>query len=356
MTIALVTGSAGLVGAEASAFFSLQGMGVVGIDNDMRAQYFGDSSSNRSNLERLQAELPRYTHHSFDVRERNRLESIFKRHGSEVSLILHAAAQPSHDWAADHPEVDFSVNAVGTLNLLELARTYCPDAVFIFVSTNKVYGDSPNRLPVVEQESRWEVDPDHSYSAHGIDETMSIDASMHSLFGVSKTAADLLVQEYGRYFGMRTACFRAGCITGPHHAGAKLHGFLAYLVQCAVERRPYTVYGYKGKQVRDNIHSSDLVRAFWSFYCSPRSAEVYNIGGGRRSSCSVREAITFCEEATSRQFDVEFSEQNRRGDHIWWISDTRKFQSHYPDWSQQYGTEQLLREMVDSARERQVSR
>ncbi|MEC7986526.1 MAG: NAD-dependent epimerase/dehydratase family protein [Myxococcota bacterium] len=347
MSVALVTGSAGLVGSDAVRYFAQQGMDVVGIDNDMRAYFFGEASSTAWNRDLLSKEVASYTHHNIDIRDSEPLRTVFERYGSDISLILHTAAQPSHDWAAKEPMTDFSVNAVGTLNLLELTRKYCPKSVFIFVSTNKVYGDRPNTLPLLEHETRWEISQEHPYFRNGIDEEMSIDNSMHSLFGASKAAADLLVQEYGRYFDMKTACFRGGCLTGPQHSGAQLHGFLAYLVKCAIMGTPYTVFGYKGKQVRDNIHSRDLTRAFWSFYQEPRVAEIYNIGGGRFSNCSMLEAIRKCEVLTQKPFSYRLSEQNRMGDHIWWISDTSKFQSHYPDWQQKYDIDALLEEMVD---------
>ena len=244
-----------------------------------------------------------------------------------ITAVIHTAAQPSHDWAASDPQTDFTVNANGTLNLLEATRRHCPDAAFIFTSTNKVYGDAPNRLPLVEQELRWEISPEHPFAAHGIDESMSVDSCLHSLFGASKLAADVVVQEYGRYFGMRTACFRGGCLTGPGHSGTKLHGFLAYLAKCAVTGAPYTVLGYKGKQVRDNIHSYDLVNAFWHFIQAPRAGAVYNIGGGRHSNCSMLEAIAACERLSGKPMNWSYSEQNRTGDHIWWISDVRRFQA-----------------------------
>ncbi len=271
---------------------------------------------------------------------------MFSQYGKDISVIIHTAAQPSHDWAAREPFTDFSVNANGTLNLLESARQFSPDTVFIFTSTNKVYGDRPNQLPLIEQEKRWECDPKHSYAAHGIDETMSIDSTLHSLFGASKVAADILVQEYGGYFGLKTACFRGGCLTGPSHSGAQLHGFLAYLAQCAVTGAPYTVFGYKGKQVRDNIHAYDLITAFWSFYQAPRTGEVYNMGGGRFSNCSMLEAIGMCEKLTDKPMKWSYEETNRKGDHIWWISDTRKFESHYPDWKRRYDIQGILQEIV----------
>jgi CDP-paratose 2-epimerase len=264
---------------------------------------------------------------------------------------VHTAAQPSHDWAARSPMVDFTVNAQGTLVLLEATRQFAPEATFIFVSTNKVYGDTPNYLPLIELDTRWEIDPSHEY-AGGIPETMSIDHTMHSLFGASKVAADVLVQEYGRYFGMRTASFRGGCLTGPNHSGTQLHGFLAYLMKCAVTGTPYTVFGYKRKQVRDNIHSNDLIRAFDEFFKNPQSGEVYNMGGGRYSNCSMVEAITLCEQISGNQLDWNYVEQNRQGDHIWWISDLSRFQKHYPSWRQKYDVPAILREIYEMNVER----
>lgn len=332
MSVAIVTGSAGLIGAEAARFVAEQGLDVVGIDNDMRRRFFGDGASTRWQRSVLERSLKNYSHAETDIRDREAMEALFKRQGAAIKLVIHTAAQPSHDWAAKDPHMDFTVNANGTLTLLECVRQHCPDAVFIFCSTNKVYGDAPNRLPLVEKETRWELPATHPWGAHGIDETMSIDSALHSLFGVSKAAADLMVQEYGRYFGIKTACFRGGCLTGPGHSGAALHGFLAYLVQCAVTGHPYSVLGYKGKQVRDNIHSYDLVTAFWSFFQAPRPGEVYNMGGSRFANCSILEAIKIAEELTGRPMKWSYSEQNRIGDHIWWISDVRKFQNHYPNW------------------------
>jgi CDP-paratose 2-epimerase len=262
-------------------------------------------------------------------------------------MVLHAAAQPSHDWAAGDPETDFSVNAVGTLNLLEACRQHCPEAVFIFTSTNKVYGDTPNRLPLQEQEQRYELPKDHQWH-RGIDESMSIDQTKHSLFGVSKAAADLLVQEYGRYFDLKTAVFRGGCLTGPAHSGTRLHGFLSYLMRCAITGNKYYIYGYKGKQVRDNIHSEDLVNAFDAFFRAPRVAEVYNIGGGRFANVSMLEAIDLCEQISGRKMNVEYSPENRIGDHIWWISDVGKFSSHYPTWQYKYSIQITLTEIYDT--------
>nr|MCU0354622.1 NAD-dependent epimerase/dehydratase family protein [Cytophagales bacterium] len=263
-----------------------------------------------------------------------------------IKLVVHTAAQPSHDWAVKDPFADFSVNANGTLNLLDATRHHCPEAVFIFTSTNKVYGDTPNRLPLVEQEMRWEIDPAHTYHT-GIREDMSIDQTLHSLFGASKVAADVLVQEYGRYFGMYTGCFRGGCLTGPNHSGTQLHGFLAYLMKCTVSGTPYTVYGYKGKQVRDNIHSADLTAAFYEFFKAPRSGEVYNIGGGRFSNCSMLEGIALCEKIAGQPLTWKYADQNRIGDHIWWVSDCSKFANHYPGWEQRYNVEGILTEIYE---------
>ena len=280
MGVAIITGSSGLVGSEAVKYFSSLGMDVVGIDNGMRERFFGEAASTRWMTDRLKKEVAGFRHYDADIRDAERIERVFAEYGSEIELVLHAAAQPSHDWAATDPVTDFTVNANGTSVMLEATRKHSPDAVFIYMSTNKVYGDRPNSLPLVEQETRWEIDPAHAY-AGGIPETMSIDATLHSLFGASKAAADILVQEYGRYFGMKTACFRGGCLTGPNHSGTQLHGFLAYLMKCAVTGTPYSIFGYKKKQVRDNIHSADLVRAFHAFFQNPRAGEVYNIGGGR---------------------------------------------------------------------------
>ena len=347
MSVAVITGSAGLIGSEAAAMCARLGMYVVGIDNDMRRVFFGDAASTSWNRERLERELGRrYTHAPIDIRDRDAVNLLFERYGAAVSVVIHTAAQPSHDWAARAPLVDFSVNALGTLHMLEATRRWAPEAVFIFTSTNKVYGDSPNRLPLVERETRWEIDPAHPW-ARGIPEEMSIDQSLHSLFGASKVAADVLVQEYGRYFGMRTACFRGGCLTGPRHSGTQLHGFLAYLMRCAMTGEPYTVHGYRGKQVRDNIHSADLVAAFQEFIAAPRVGEVYNMGGSRFSNCSMLEAISICETITGMPLDWSYSEQSRTGDHIWWISDVSRFSAHYPSWSLRYDVPAILREIHD---------
>ena len=352
MAVAVITGSAGLIGAEAARFFAGKGLDIVGIDNDMRRVFFGDEASTMWSRRRLEAELTEYRHLDIDIRDQGKIFELFKQYRSNIKVVIHAAAQPSHDWAAKAPFVDFSINATGTLNLLEATRQYCLEAPFVFTSTNKVYGDTPNRLPLVEQSTRWELRENHPYSRHGIDESMSLDQTMHSLFGASKVAADVLVQEYGRYFGMNTVCFRAGCLTGPGHSGTQLHGFLAYLVKCAATETPYIVFGYAGKQVRDNIHSFDLVNAFWHFFEAPRSGEVYNIGGGRYCNCSMLEAISKCQRLTGREMQWSYNDTNRAGDHIWWISDIRRFQAHYPRWSMCYDLDAILAEIFGAVGDR----
>jgi CDP-paratose 2-epimerase len=352
MSVVVVTGAAGLIGSETVQFFCDLGFEVVGIDNNLRRTFFGEDASTDWNRDLLLRRFPHaYRHLDVDIRDQPEIDRLFRRYGNSIELIVHAAAQPSHDWAAREPLTDFTVNANGTLILLEAARQACPEAVFIFTSTNKVYGDTPNVLPLIEHETRWEIDPTHPY-AEGIDETMSIDASTHSLFGASKVAADVLVQEYGRYFAMRTACFRGGCLTGPNHSGTVLHGFLSYLMKCVCTGQPYTVYGYKGKQVRDNIHSADLVAAFYQVYAAPRAAEVYNMGGSRYCNCSMLEAIALCQEIAGRELRWTYTETNRTGDHVWYISDTRKFRSHYPEWRQRYDLRGLLEDIYAKNAER----
>lgn len=342
MNIALITGSAGLIGSESVAFFQDKFDRIIGIDNDQRAYFFGEGASTKWNRNRLEETVPNYKHYSLDIRNTDDLETVFSEYGNDIKLIVHTAAQPSHDWAAKEPFTDFTVNANGTLNLLEMTRQHCPEAVFIFTSTNKVYGDNPNYLPLVELETRFEIDESHPYYANGIDEHMSIDHTKHSLFGASKVAADVLVQEYGRYFGMKTGTFRGGCLTGPNHSGAALHGFLSYLMKCAVTGDHYTIFGYKGKQVRDNIHSWDLVNMFWHFYQKPIAGAVYNAGGGRHSNCSMQEAIAQCEEITGNKMNYTYSEENRIGDHIWWISDVSQFKRDFPEWNWNYGIQDIL--------------
>ncbi len=346
MKIAIVTGSAGLIGSESTKALHAEGFTVIGIDNDMRAYFFGTEASTKGNNSLLE-QLPNYVSRPVDIRDWNATENIFKEFGTDIRLVVHTAAQPSHDWAAREPLTDFGVNATGTLHVLEATRLHCPDAVFIFTSTNKVYGDTPNHLPLIELEERWEIEESHPFHI-GIDETMSIDHTKHSIFGASKVAADIMVQEYGRYFGMKTAVFRGGCLTGPAHAGTELHGFLAYLMKCIVEKRPYRIFGYKGKQVRDNIHSNDLVNAFLAFYESPRSGEVYNIGGSRHSNCSMLEAIRIGESLSGNKLDFTYLDDNRIGDHIWYISDVSRFRSHYPDWDYRYSIDDILREIFEA--------
>lgn len=351
MSLAIITGSAGLVGSEAASYYASLGWDVIGIDNDMRSHFFGPDASTRWIRDRLQREHSSYIHRDIDIRSVDDVFGVFRRAGDEIDLIIHAAAQPSHDWAASDPFTDLSVNTNGTSVLLEATRKYCPEAVFIYMSTNKVYGDTPNYLPLMEEETRWEIAPSHSYLA-GIPETMPVDHTLHSLFGVSKLAADMLVQEYGKYFGMKTACFRGGCLTGPNHSGAQLHGFLSYLMKCVAGGEHYTVFGYKGKQVRDNIHSADLVRAFDQFYRAPRSGEVYNMGGGRFSNCSMLEAIAMCEEIVGQELRWEYVDTPRKGDHQWWISDCSRFRSHFPHWEQRYDVHRILEEIYEATLER----
>lgn len=348
MPTVIVTGAHGLVGSESIARFCEKGFDVVGIDNDMRATFFGSEASTRWQGERLRGAYPKYRSVSADIRDNSTIDRIFSEYSSSIDLVIHTAAQPSHDWAAREPLTDFTVNANGTLNLLESTRLHAPKATFIFTSTNKVYGDRPNELPLIETDSRWEIDPSHAYQA-GIPEDMSLDQTTHSVFGASKVAADVMVQEYGRYFGMKTGIFRGGCLTGPAHSGTELHGFLAYLVKCAVNGTAYQVYGYKGKQVRDNIHSHDLINAFWHFYKNPRPGEVYNMGGGRHSNCSMLEAIALCETIGGHGLKWTYSEQNRKGDHIWWISDVGKFRSHYPAWEYHFTLRNTIEQLFESS-------
>lgn len=348
MNIALITGSTGLIGSESVAFMADKFDLVIGIDNNLRAYFFGKDGSTDWNKDRLTNEFQNYKHYVADIRNVDELKPIFEKYSTDIKLIIHAAAQPSHDWAAREPFTDFTVNANGTLNLLEMTRLNCPEAVFIFTSTNKVYGDNPNYLPLIELETRWEIDTEHPYYKNGIDEQMSIDHTKHSLFGASKVAADVLVQEYGRYFGMKTGVFRGGCLTGPNHSGAQLHGFLSYLMKCAITGTSYTIFGYKGKQVRDNIHSYDLVNMFWHYYQNPKTGEVYNAGGGRHANCSMLEAIKLCEELSGNTMNYTYSEDNRIGDHIWYISDLSKFKAHYPSWNWTYDLKQTMSQIHDS--------
>jgi CDP-paratose 2-epimerase len=352
MALAIVTGAAGLVGSQAVRQLADRGLAVVGIDNDLRRHFFGDEASTAWNRVQLERTVPHYRHYAVDIRDQDSIDKIFSDHARDIELVIHTAAQPSHDWAAREPMTDFSVNATGTLVLLEATRHHCPDATFIFTSTNKVYGDNPNKLPLVELDTRWEIDPAHPYHVEGIAENMSIDQCKHSLFGASKVAADVMVQEYGRYHGMPTGVFRGGCLTGGAHSGTELHGFLSYLMRCCVDGREYTVHGYEGKQVRDNIHAADLVNMFWHFHQSPRPGEVYNAGGSRHSNCSMREAIALCEEICGRRLRWRYQDTNRIGDHIWYISDVSKFRAHYPAWTFQYDLTAILVEIHEQWHQR----
>ncbi|UVK39777.1 NAD-dependent epimerase/dehydratase family protein [Mesorhizobium sp. AR10] len=354
MSVALVTGSGGLVGSESVEYLLEKGLDVVGIDNDMRSYFFGEEASTKWRVAELEKRHKRYRHQSIDIRDFEALEKLFSEIGQDLVVVIHAAAQPSHDWAVKEPFTDFGVNAVGTLNMLEATRRHAAQAAFIFMSTNKVYGDTPNFLPLVERETRWEIDESHQYFARGIDESMSIDQCTHSLFGASKVSADVLVQEYGRYFQMNTACFRGGCLTGGGHSGSQLHGFLAYLMKCTVTGAPYTVFGYKGKQVRDNLHAHDLVNALWQFASDPKPARVYNIGGGRFANCSMMEAIEICQRISANRLNYVSSDHNRVGDHIWWISDISAFQADYPNYRLQYDIEATLQDIHDAGKPRWI--
>lgn len=352
MNIALITGSSGLIGGESVEFFASKFDLIIGIDNNLRLYFFGEDGSTIWNKNRLEEKFDNFQSNDIDIRDYTSLEKVFSEYGNDIKLIVHTAAQPSHDWAAKEPITDFEVNANGTLNMLELTRLHCNDAVFIFTSTNKVYGDTPNNLPLIELEKRWEIDQSHPYYNFGIDEQMSIDNTKHSVFGASKVAADVMAQEYGKYFGMKIGIFRGGCLTGPNHSGAQLHGFLAYLMKCAITKNQYTIFGYKGKQVRDNIHSYDLVNMFWHFYQNPRQGEVYNAGGGRFANCSMLEAIDCCEKITGNKMNYSYAETNRIGDHIWYISDVNKFKNHYPEWNWKFDLQTTLIEMHDKMNER----
>jgi CDP-paratose 2-epimerase len=349
--IAIITGSGGLIGSESVRYFVEQGFDVIGVENDMRARFFGEEASTRHVSDALTDELAGFRHEELDIRDREGVEALFARHAREIELVVHTAAQPSHDWAARDPHTDFTVNANGTLNLLQATREHCPDATFVFTSTNKVYGDRPNVLPLEEHETRLELPEDHPWYG-GVDLEMPIDTCTHSLFGVSKAAADLMVQEYGRYFDMPTVCFRGGCLTGPQHAGAQLHGFLAYLMRCTVTGEPYTIFGYGGKQVRDNIHCRDVVAAFHAFHKAPKAAAVYNLGGGRKSNVSMLEAIAKCEEISGRTLNWTLSDEARIGDHRWWVSDLAAFEADYPDWQLTAGIDDVLQDIYQHNAER----
>ena len=347
MSIVLVTGSCGLVGSESVKFFSSKGFDVIGIDNNSRLNFFGkdgDTTWVKKNLIKL---YKNYIHKNIDIRNYSELEKIFKKNKNSIKLIIHSAAQPSHDWAKNEPFIDFNINALGTLNLLSLTKKYSYNSPFIFLSTNKVYGDNPNLLPLKELNLRWEISKNHKYFK-GINESMSLDNCVHSFFGASKSYADLIVQEYGKNDGLKTVCFRAGCITGPNHSGARLHGFLSYLVKSSIKKKNYTIFGYKGKQVRDNIHSTDLIQCFWNYFKKPKAGEIYNIGGGRKSNCSVIEALKYVESLKKIKIKKIYSKNNRVGDHVWYISDTSKFKKDYPGWKQKYDTKKIIEELVYS--------
>lgn len=347
MSIVIITGSCGLVGAESAKFFCNKGFDVIGIDNNYRKLFFGRDGDTNWIKKNLIKKYKNYSHFNKNIENYTSIEKIFKKYKKSIKLIIHSAAQPSHDLAKIIPMQDFKTNALSTINLLELTKKYSPDSPFIFMSTNKVYGDNPNKLPISENKTRWILNKKNKFYK-GIDESMSIDNCTHSLFGVSKAYADLAVQEYGKNIGLKTVCFRAGCITGPMHSGAKLHGFLSYLVKSSLIKKKYTIIGYKGKQVRDNIHSSDLIQCFWNFYKKPRIGEIYNIGGGEKSNCSVLEALNLVEEIKKININTKYVKQHRVGDHIWYISDTKKFKKHYPKWKQNYSNYNIIEELIDS--------
>lgn len=346
MSVVVITGSAGLIGSEAAEFYAALNYRVIGIDNDMRKDFFGIEGTTRWIREQLEKNLgTNYVHYDTDIRDRHALSQIFSKYSSDIDLIIHTAAQPSHDWAAREPFTDFDINAGGTLNMLEMMRLHCPEAVFIFTSTNKVYGNRPNDLPFKERESRWELDVEH-LNYNGIPETFNVDQCLHSLFGASKLAADILVQEYGRYFDLKTVCFRGGVLSGAKQSGVQLHGFLNYLIKCVMTNRSYTIFGYKGKQVRDIIHSSDVIHAFHTFFQNPkRGGEVYNLGGGRDSNISIMEAIDLAQQMTGHKLNITYNDQPRTGDHIWYITDMAKFREHYPSWRIQAPVTQIMEQI-----------
>ena len=357
MRYVLVTGSAGLIGSQSVQFFTEKGYGVIGIDNDMRSYFFGEKASTKKSLNNLVKNYKNYIHYDVDIRDYKSLDEIFKKYSDSIDIIIHTAAQPSHDWASKEPLTDFTINANGTLNLLELTRIHTPKSTFIFTSTNKVYGDTPNYLKLKELDTRWEIDIDYynnnsfnvGVSQDGsINERLSIDDTKHSIFGASKTSADIMCQEYGKYFGLNVGIFRGGCLTGPNHAGTELHGFLSYLVKCIIENKPYTIFGYKGKQVRDNIHSWDLVNMFWHFHLNPKKGVVYNAGGGRNNSISIIESISLINKINKSNWsDYTISNDNRIGDHIWYISDLSKFKNDYPEWDLKHNLIEIIEEMVN---------
>jgi len=345
MSIVIITGANGLVGSEAVSFFSKKKYTVIGIDNNLRKFFFGQDGSTSWIKRKIIKENKNYIHHNIDIRNSQTLDKLFKRYKNNISLIIHCAAQPSHDYGKNYPKIDFNINATGTLNLLELTKKYCPNSPFIFMSTNKVYGDNPNKLKILEKKTRYELSKKNKFF-NGVNEKLSVDDCTHSFFGVSKIYADLIVQEYGRNVGLKTVCFRAGCITGPNHSGAKLHGFLSYLVKQSLLKKEYAILGYKGKQVRDNLHSFDLINCFWEYFKKPKKGMVYNIGGGRFSNCSILEAISEIEYIAKIKIKRKFIKQNRIGDHIWYITDNKKFKKDYPSWKQKYNTKKIIKELI----------
>ena len=347
MSVILITGSSGLVGSESVDFFCKKGFDVIGIDNNLRNFFFGNDGSTNWVKKKLLKKHKNFQNYSVDIRNFNLLKKIFKKFKKNISLIIHCAAQPSHDYGARNPLLDFNVNATGTLNLLELTKKFCPNSPFIFMSTNKVYGDNPNKLKLIENAKRWELKKNDKLF-NGINENFSLDNCTHSFFGVSKTYADLIVQEYGKNVGLKTVSFRGGCITGPNHSGAKLHGFLSYLVKISLTKREYSLIGYKGKQVRDNLHSADLVNCFWEFFNNPKYGEVYNIGGGRYSNCSIIEALEMVQKLKKIKIKKKIIKKNRIGDHIWYISDIKKFKKDYPNWKQRYNTQKIIEELIEN--------
>jgi len=347
MSVVIITGSSGLVGSEAVGFFCKKGFDVVGIDNNLRNFFFGSVGSTINIKKDLLKNNKNFSNYHTDVRNYQGLEKIFRKYKKNIALVIHCAAQPSHDYGKNFPNLDFNINAAGTLNMLELTKKYCSSSPFIFMSTNKVYGDNPNKLKLIEINKRWEL-KNNDKLFKGIDEKFSIDNCTHSFFGVSKTYADLIVQEYGKNIGLKTVSFRGGCITGPNHKGAKLHGFLSYLVKSSLSKRKYSLIGYKGKQVRDNIHSFDLINCFWEFYKKPKYGEVYNIGGGRFSNCSIIEALELVEKISNIKIKKKIIKENRIGDHIWYISNTSKFKRDYPKWKQKFDTKSIIEELINS--------
>ena len=347
MSIAIITGSSGLVGSEAVNFFCKKGFDVIGIDNNLRQLFFGKDGSTIWIKNKLKKRNKNFKSLNIDIRNYNQLEKIFKKFTKDISIIIHCAAQPSHDYGKNYPKLDFEVNASGTLNMLELTKIYCPNSRFIFMSTNKVYGDNPNKLRFTEKKLRWELSKKNIFYK-GINENFSIDNCTHSFFGVSKVYADLIVQEYGNNIGLKTVCFRAGCITGPNHSGAKLHGFLSYLVKSSVKLKKYNLIGYQGKQVRDNLHSHDLINCFWEFFKHPSKGKIYNIGGGRYSNCSILEALGIVEKSLNIEIEKQYVKKPRIGDHIWYITNNNKFKKDYPNWKQVYNSKKIIEELINS--------